>query len=160
MRTVCLAALVLLGGVAAAHDEEHRPTIRQMGYLTGVWVESRNGVTVEEHWVGPVGGVMAGISITHSDRLGAATRIEFMSIEERAGTLVFTARPDGAEPTEFRLKESDNGIATFENAAHDFPQRITYEIAGEDLDILNARIDGVVDGENRTMSWSYRRMAR
>lgn len=153
-----LSAALALGlvGHAFAHGDEHRPTIRQMGYLTGDWVHAADGVTIEEHWVGPVGGVMAGLAITHSDRPGAATRIEFMSIEERDGTLVFTARPGGAQVTEFRLTESDNGIATFENPQHDFPQRITYAIDGGELETLVARIEG----GGREIEWRYARMAR
>mgnify|MGYP006972342787 CR=1 FL=1 len=154
-----LAAVALVGG-AYAQDDEHRATIRQMGYLAGDWAETRNGVTVEEHWVGPVGGVMAGVTITHSEKPGAKTRIEFMSIVEKDDTLVFIARPDGQPPTEFRLKEADNGIATFENPDHDFPQRVIYEIAGEDLNELKARIEGTIDGKSRAMDWSYKRLPR
>ncbi len=158
MRLAMIAAASLIG-LAAAADEHGTPTIAQMGFLTGDWVETRNGFTTEEHWVGPVGGVMAGIAITHSDKAGKKTRIEFMSIVERDGTLVFIARPDGQDGGEFTLKTSDNGIATFENAAHDFPQRITYEIAGDDLDTLKARIEGTVNGKERAMDWTYSRVA-
>lgn len=155
-----ILAAATMAGVALAHDDEHQATIRQMGYLAGDWIETRNGVTVEEHWVGPVGGVMAGVSITHSEKLGSKTSIEFMSIVEKDGTLVFIAQPGGQAPTEFPLKEADNGIATFENPDHDFPQRIIYEIAGEGLNELKARIEGTIDGKARSMDWSYKRLPR
>lgn len=154
MKRLMLTA-VFLAGIATAADDEHRTTIRQMGFLTGDWIETRNGVTVEEHWVGPVGGVMAGMTITHSDKPGSTTRIEFMRIVERDGTLIFIAQPDGQPPAEFPLLEGENGIATFENQAHDFPQRITYEISGDNFDVLKARIEGTIDGNRRTMAWTY-----
>ncbi|MFT3808383.1 MAG: DUF6265 family protein [Micropepsaceae bacterium] len=158
MRTLVLAAaLVACAGPALADDDdEHMPNIRQMGFLTGAWSQTIDGITTEEHWVGPIGGVMAGVSITHSDKPGFQTSTEFMSIVESGGTLVFIARPGPEAPTEFRLKESDNGIATFENEDHDFPQRITYEIDG-DMDVLKARIEGVSEGRTRAMEWTYRR---
>lgn len=159
MRLAMIAAAGLIGLAAAADDEHGALTIARMGFLAGDWSQTRDGVTTEEHWVGPVGGVMAGIGITHSQKPGAKTHIEFMSIVERDGTLVFIARPEGQEGGEFTLKESDNGLATFENTAHDFPQRITYEIAGE-FDMLNARIDGTINGEARAMTWSYTRVPR
>ena len=154
-----LIAAAMLTGLAAAADDEHRVTIRQMGYLAGDWTETTNGVIVEEHWVGPVGGVMVGMTITHSEKPGAKTRIEFMRIVEKDGTLVFIAQPDGQPRAEFRLKEANNGIATFENLAHDFPERITYEIAGEQLNQLKARIEGTIDGKPRSMDWTYSKVA-
>ena len=158
MRQVMIAA-ILLAGIAAADEDEHKASIRQMGFLTGDWSQTKDGITTEEHWVGPVGGVMAGVSITHADKPGFETRMEFMSIIERDETLVFIARPGPGAPTEFTLKEADNGIATFENAGHDFPQRVTYEIAGENLEVLKARIEGTIEGETRSMDWEYQRQA-
>ena len=152
-----IAAAALITGLAAAHaDDEHKPSIRQMGFLTGSWSQTSDGVTTEEHWVGPTGGVMAGVTITYSDKPGFKTRTEFMSVIERDGTLVFIARPGPGAPTEFVLKEWDNGIATFENPDHDFPQRISYEIDG-DLNTLKARIDGTIDGRAETIAWTYHR---
>ncbi len=155
-----MIAIVMLSGIAAAEEDEHRATIRQMGYLTGDWTETKDGVTTEEHWVGPVGGVMAGMTITHSSKPGAATRIEFMRIVLKDDTLVFIAQPDGHPPTEFRLTEGDNGIATFENLENDFPQRITYEITGDNMDVLNARIEGTIDGQQKAIDWSYEKIRK
>lgn len=157
MRNLIITAALFASLTPAMADDEHTPNIRQMGFLTGAWTQTKDGVTTEEHWVGPIGGVMAGVTITHSDKVGFQTQTEFMSIIESGGTLVFIARPGPEAPTEFRLKESDNGIATFENPEHDFPQRITYEIAGENLDELKARIEGTADGQPGSMEWTYKR---
>lgn len=159
MRNLIITAALVASLTPATAEDEHTPNIRQMGFLTGAWTQTKDGVTTEEHWVGPIGGVMAGVTITHSDKVGFQTQTEFMSIIESGGTLVFIARPGPEAPTEFRLKESDNGIATFENASHDFPQRITYEIGGENLDELKARIEGTADGQTRSMEWTYQRKA-
>lgn len=158
VRAIALAG-IMISGVAVAEEDEHRASMLQMSFLTGDWIEARAGRTVQEHWLGPVGGIMAGFTVTHSDKPGAKTAIEFMSIEEMDGKLTFIARLDGAPPTAFPLKEADNGYAVFENPDHDFPQRITYELAGE-MDVLNARIDGTVDGKPMSVNWSYKKMAR
>ncbi len=158
MRTTLIAAIIL-AGIASADETDHKASIQQMGFLAGDWSETRDGKTVEEHWYGPVGGVMAGMTITHSDQPGARTTVELMSIEMIDGKLTFIARPEGQPATAFTLKEADNGIATFENLDHDFPQRVIYEIAGE-MDQLNARIEGTIDGKSQAMSWSYKKVTR
>jgi hypothetical protein len=44
----------------------------------------------------------------------------------------------------------------FENLAHDFPQRIIYSRAG---DQLTARIEGPMNGKPAAMEWRYRAAA-
>lgn len=158
MRLLTTIAAASLMGLAAAADEHGPATIRQMGYLTGAWEQTENGMTVREVWSEPTGSAMAGVSIAASEMPGKKTHMEFMSIVEKDGTLVFTARIDGQTPTDFTLKEADNGYAVFENPAHDFPQRIIYEIAGG-MDVLKARIEGTIDGKPRSVDWTYRRPA-
>ena len=45
----------------------------------------------------------------------------------------------------------------FENAAHDFPQRVGYRVAGGDS--LLAWIEGTRDGQVRRIEFPYRRVA-
>jgi hypothetical protein len=52
------------------------------------------------------------------------------------------------------LKPGPAGEATFENLAHDFPQRIIYRKCGDDL---CARIEGMMDGRLEAMAWRYSR---
>ncbi|BCW88980.1 hypothetical protein sos41_21340 [Alphaproteobacteria bacterium SO-S41] len=151
------AALAAFAGGANAEDEHGGPPkIVQMSFLTGNWREVKDGKTTEEHWIGPVGGLMAGTTITYSD--GAKTTVELMTIEVRDNTFVFVARLDGQPTTVFTLKEADNGYAMFENPDHDFPQRVIYTFNGEDT--LNARIEGTMDGKEAAMEWHYTRIAK
>jgi hypothetical protein len=55
---------------------------------------------------------------------------------------------------EFKLKESGDQRIVFENAAHDFPQRILY---WRDGDELMARIEGTVKGKERSEAWRFTR---
>jgi len=154
-----LIAAMLLTSMAAADELDHKASIQQMTFLAGAWAETKDGVTVEEHWVGPVGGIMAGLMITHSSKVGAKTSVETMTIEIVDEKLVFMARLAGQPPVSFTQKKADNGIITFENLEHDFPQRVTYEIAG-DMAHLIARIDGTVDGKPQSVSWTYKKIAQ
>lgn len=160
-KTLIAAALAVAGfAVSAAHEDEHGSPFVQVSFLTGDWIQSEGGKTVEEHWAGPAGGVMAGSTITYADgdATGAGTTIEFMSIVQQDGRAVFVARLGDQPPVAFPLKESDNGYLVFENPAHDFPQRIIYTYGGDDT--LDARIEGVIDGKAQSMEWRYTRMKR
>lgn len=158
MKTVAFAAaLAAFAGGASAEDEHGGPPkIVQMSFLTGDWREVKDGKTTEEHWIGPVGGLMAGTGVTYGD--AAKTDVEFMTIEVRDGTFVFVARLDGQPSTAFPLKEADNGYAVFENLAHDFPQRVIYTYGGDDT--LDAKIEGTMDGKAMSMEWHYTRIAK
>lgn len=152
---VALVAAMTSGAAAGEHDNP----FAQLGFLAGDWRQTTKGETVEEHWVGPIGGVMGGMTITYSDKADGKTKIEFMSVEQHDGKIVFVARLDGQPPTEFPLKESDNGYAVFENPEHDFPQRVIYSL-GNEAATLDARIEGKVNGEDAFAEWHYERIAR
>lgn len=147
------AALLMAAPVRAEHDN---PFI-QMSFLAGDWIEVGKDETVEEHWIGPIAGTMAGVAVTYTDARDARGRLEFMSIEQRDGKITFIARIGDDPPVAFPLKESDNGYALFENLANDFPQRVVYTYGGE-ADTLDARIEGSKDGKPRALDWHYVRM--
>lgn len=157
MRAILAAAcaMLLTAGVAAEHDNP----FAQMGFLAGDWRHVADGKTTEEHWVGPVGNVMAGMGITYAAPPVGKANVEFMTIELRDDKIAFVARIDGQPPTVFPLKESDNGYAVFENTGHDFPQRVIYRIGGDNFDQLEARIEGTIDGKEQSVEWRYRRIA-
>jgi hypothetical protein len=156
MKALVIAAAVTAWCASARAEDEHGgpPNIAQMSFLTGAWREVKDGKTTEEHWFGPVGGLMAGAGITVS--AAGKTSVEFMTIEVRDGTFVFVARLDGQPATAFPLKEADNGYAVFENPAHDFPQRVIYTYGGDDT--LDARIEGTIDGKPQAVDWHFQRV--
>lgn len=56
----------------------------------------------------------------------------------------------------FTLIQIHNGRYTFENASHDFPQRIIYHFSGADS--LHARIEGQVSGQVKSSDFRYSRV--
>jgi hypothetical protein len=105
-------------------------TIAQVDWIAGTW--SGQGGTaatapiVEERWTAAAGGAMLGVSRTTSRTTGVMTEFEFLCISERDGSLVYSAMPNAAAPTDFHLTKIDADSATFENPAHDFPKMIRY----------------------------------
>ena len=78
---------------------------------------------------------------------------EFLRIEEQQGVPVYLAMPNGRSPaTPFRLKTLERERVVFENAAHDFPQRILYWKEGA---ALRSRIEGTQNGKPASMEWTW-----
>lgn len=124
-------------------------------WLAGHWRSENAGRSTDEVWLAPAQGLMTGMSRTTG---GKRPFFEFVRIEQRADGLYYIAQPRGGAATEFRATKADADRIEFENAAHDFPQRIIYERRGEDE--LAARIEGSQDGKPREERWNYRRVSR
>lgn len=149
IKAAILTALALAGPAQAGPADD----VQALSWLAGSWRSEKDGVTVRETWMAPLGGAMAGVSQTN--RPGRPPNLEFMSIAAELAGATFTARLDGQPPTAFALKPGSDGEAVFENLAHDFPQRVIYRRCGEDL---CARIEGIVKGEPRSQDWRYTRV--
>jgi hypothetical protein len=139
-------ALLLMGQAAPP------PGVGALGWMSGRW-ESQNaqGRWTEESWSAPRGGLMLG----HS-RSGAGEQVrefEFLRIQAGPdGVPAYLAQPGGRPPVPFRLTAHDANSATFENPAHDFPQRIRYVRTGDTMVATISALDG-----SNAMSWTYRR---
>lgn len=139
----------------------------QLGWMAGCWeYRDSRGRLVEEQWSTPRAGVMFGYSRTTRARTGAAgdtllayetTRIH----EAPDGTLLFAANPSGQQPAAFYWRGEaatlDTAV-TFENSAHDFPQRVRYRHAGAAVDSLVARVEGTRNGTVRGIDFPYARV--
>lgn len=80
---------------------------------------------------------------------------EQVRILERGGRLVYAAAPSGQAPAEFQSVSVTDSSVTFENPAHDFPQRVLYRRIGGDS--LVARVEGLRAGRTRGVDFAYRR---
>lgn len=128
------------------------PGVTDLGWMSGRWeTVSAEGDWTEESWAPPRGGLMLGYS-----RSGAGERLrefEFMRIEAgEDGVPAYLAQPAGRPAVAFRLTAHDAGSATFDNPAHDFPQRIVYRRTGDTMVATISALDG-----SNAMSWTYRR---
>ena len=130
-------------------------SIGDLDWMAGCWVGGEGDRRVEEQWMAPAGGTMLGMSRTVA---GGKTRAyEFMRIEEADGRLVFVARPSGQEGVSFPSLTVSRERVVFENAAHDFPQRVIYVRQNDDG--LRGRIEGEADGEVQGVDFPMLRTA-
>ena len=148
------ASGALAQGPAAAAASAARPT-SALEWLAGCWERRAGERVIEEQWMAPRAGTLLGVGRT---TLGdSVVEHEFVRIYEAGDTLVYAAHPSGQAPAEFRAAPPRaGGVVTFENAAHDFPQRVIYRRAGPDS--LVARVEGTRRGVVRGVDFRYRRV--
>jgi hypothetical protein len=126
--------------------------VRALGWMAGAWFGDDDGIEIEEHWLPPKGGMLLGL---HRDVAPSGKAFfEYLRVVETPEGVVYMASPSGREATPFRLIETGERRAVFENPEHDFPQRILYWIDGE---TLHARIEGDTTEGVKSREWSYRR---
>jgi hypothetical protein len=146
MRIIFIAAawLATVGAAPAA-------SVGDLGWLSGAWVSRDGDKWTEEYWTPPRGSVMIGAGLSGKGR--KAEWFEHMRIAaDKDGALAFFAMPGGAPASRFPLVWAEKGEIVFENAAHDFPQRIRYRREGEALVTTISRIDG-----SKAQSWIFKR---
>ena len=144
-----LGAMLSMGSAHAGND------LSNLAWLAGCWQSGSGEMATAEHWLAPAGDTMIGVSRTV--RAGATVAFEYMQIRREAdGSLAFVAQPGGRPPTVFPLLSIAPHEAVFENTGNDFPQRIIY--ASTDGNRLDARIEGVRNGERRVVDFPMRRV--
>ncbi len=156
MKTIVAAASILLAGFAvamAALPSSRERGVDDLSWLAGSWLEVKEGVETEEHWIEPKGDLMLAVSRTVT-KSGKAS-FEFLRIAKTAAGFSYFASPGGAAPTEFPMVESSESKVVFENKKHDFPQRILYWL--DDKDVLHVRIEGPSGGKTTGQEWSLER---
>ncbi len=130
------------------------PEVASLGWMSGCWVMERNGVRIEEHWSKPAGELMPGYGRTL--RRGRPASFEQVRIEVREGQIQYVPIVGRQGPIAFTLKSSGDQQVVFENPAHDYPQRISYTRAGDEL---RARTEVLNESNPRPQNFLYKRIA-
>ncbi len=145
--------MLLVTSSSATAVRSSSSPIEQVAWLAGCWQRTNGNLTVEEQWMRPRGGTMLGMGRTV--RGDSTVEWEHLRIAPDGDTLVYHAIPSGQEPAEFRAISVSAEAVTFEDKAHDFPQRVIYRRAG--VDSLHARVEGVLRGQPRGIDFRYQR---
>ncbi|HEX6792171.1 MAG TPA: DUF6265 family protein [Candidatus Krumholzibacteria bacterium] len=147
-----LFLLVLLATTTAHSHGEERPLSR-LRWLVGRWENVRPRLVMDEAWLPAVGNTMMGVGrVVKSDSL---VTYEIVIIREVGSRFAYEAHPAGQETTTFMSTVVNDSTIIFENPAHDFPQRIGYQLVGPDS--LYAWIEGTVRGKVKRNEFPYQR---
>lgn len=131
-------------------------TLESMAWLAGCWANENGDAGSGEFWLPPAGGRMLGIGRVVRD--GRTVEYEFLELEATVdGELIYTATPSRQARAAFKATLQDRSSVTFENAAHDFPQRITYTRVEPGRMVV--RVDGDHQGKRRLFEYRFARSA-
>ncbi len=143
------AVLALIVALPAGADE---PSLAHLSWLAGCWHAADGEPGTAEQWTPLAGESMLGVSRTVVD--GRTVMFEFMRIApDDTGRVTFFAQPRGVAPTGFPAVSTTGTEVVFENATHDFPQRVSYRF--EAPATLRAHIEGVVNGKSRRIDYHF-----
>jgi hypothetical protein len=140
MRAAFLTGVVLILSSSAAQPTRlpaDPPTVSDLSWLQGIWQGRIGGRDFEAHYTGAEGGQILSASKYTED--GTPAGFEFERFEQRGDTLLLTPFPEGKSSVSFPmiLYDPQQRRAVFENLAHDFPTRISYQrVARNRLTIL------------------------
>lgn len=155
-RLVILVGFLIIIICFSVEAQERKPTIQSLTFISGCWEMSKAGnkTLVSEQWMSPVGNAMLGMSRTiRNDRLGTFEHLRI--VEDETGINYISKPSQNKEETSFKLVKWSENDATFENPAHDFPQRIIYKLTKPDT--LFARIEGTVNGKTNGVDFRMTR---
>jgi hypothetical protein len=134
------AVLALWAGSARAEDP--------LAWFDGTWCTPPGAEQTCERWGAPMGGVKAGTSQTVKD--GKSVVIELVTIDLNGPKAQVQVFMNGRPPVPFTETARTAESMTFENGAHDYPQRIRYWRDGALLRAEISKLDG-----SRPESWAY-----
>jgi hypothetical protein len=146
-----LSALTCVAAPLAA--QASRPSVARVSWLQGCWVGGVGLRAVEEQWSAPRGRAMMGMGRTF--RGDSLVEYELVVVRERDSSLIYVAHPSGQPSATFTVSQLTDSSVVFENAAHDFPQRVGYRRVGSDS--LVAHIEGTLRGLSRRIEFPYSR---
>ena len=130
------------------------PSFEKLAWIAGCWQGQMGSGVTQEQWMKPDGGSMLGMSRTVVN--GKTPFFEFLQIKRDGEDLVYLARPQGKEPTPFKLVKLNESAAVFENLQHDFPQRIAYQRQVDGS--LIATLEGEDKGKSKRVDFPMQRM--
>lgn len=126
-------------------------TLPMPAFLSGCWMEQKAERWTEECWTIARDGQMMGSARTGKDQ--KIDHWEWMRIErDEKGNPTFYASPKGVPASAFPAIRATATEIEWQNAAHDYPQRIVYRRTDQGIDAEISLIDG--SEPNR---WTYRR---
>ena len=149
MKKILIAVTAACILSAFIFKQEQRDVFSQLYSLQGTWkMQTKKGFIFEEwklvnkDYLQENGGMIKGNDTIINERV---------MLENKEGDIFYTSTvsdQNNKQPVAFSLSSSQNKIFVFENAAHDFPKRIVYELSSGDS--LHAWIDdGGVNAKTR-----------
>ena len=153
---IVLFTIVSFLFTAELFGQNSAPTLAQFDWLVGTWQrEAAKSVTVES-WHKLSEHTFEGLSVRISKATQDTVFSESLLLAEMGGELFYVAKvPENAFPIPFKLTTFDENQAVFENAGHDFPQKITY--LRHSATAMTVVVSGTENGQARQFEVKFQR---
>jgi Domain of unknown function (DUF6265) len=153
--TMPRAALVLLAlSASSPAAAQGAARVSSVSWLAGCLEMRRGDRVVEEQRMPDRAGTMVGMGRSVGPR--GLYDYELTVIQEEGSRLLYVAHPRRQPVATFVASVATADSVVFENAQHDFPQRVGYRRVGADS--VLAWIDGTSNGKKQRVEFPYRRV--
>lgn len=125
--------------------------------LEGKWLRSGEQAQQIEEWMYNADNEIWGRGYQLFDK--DTLYIEYLSIQPVNDTLSYLAKvrnENFGEIIRFPLYRQSDSMIEFFNPAHDFPNRITYQLKSDS--VLYVLVEGLEDGKSRSIEYDFRKM--
>lgn len=149
-----LFILLAMPFVATAQDST---PFKKLYTLQGTWTMNSNRGMLYEHWRLQDDSTLLGKSFKIAPA-GDTLVLEEVTLALRRQTIVYMPQVRGqnnGETVTFKLVSTTNDTYVFDNPAHDFPQRVIYELPKNDK--LHAWIEGMDKGSYRKSDYYFKK---
>jgi hypothetical protein len=135
-RMIILVKLVLIFLIVmpAVTTGQICATLDSLYWMLGEWQQDHGKKITTETWTKLSPSTYEGFGQTVLKSEDKITFIESLRIIEMSGEVFYLAKVSHNEfPISFKLSECSNNSVVFENANHDFPQKIVYQLSKDGL---------------------------
>ena len=160
MRKVILTACLLLIIINVSFAQQasfSTAAFKPLHGLTGLWKMDTQRGTLYEEWQVKNDNELTGRS--YKIRNNDTMVLEHVVISLQGNAIFYTPvvhNQNNEQPVPFKLISCTNNRYVFENAAHDYPQRVIYDLAS--TNDLQARIEGSKNGKETGSDFLYSRV--
>ncbi len=156
MKIITCSAVVLLLVSCQKKSQKNFDKLEKMNWLVGQWENKMPEGLLVENWKKENDSTFSGSSyfINAKDTVHS----ESIRLTQKEEELIYTATVTGQnddQPVDFKLTSDTENSFTFENPAHDYPQKITYKKV--DQNNLTATISGKQQGKESQESYPMKR---
>jgi hypothetical protein len=135
---------------------QQMPAMEKLHWLIGTWALEKK-VDTYEAWKITNDSTLTGRSykVNGSDTLVSET-VEIIRKQQEIWYIPTVSNQNEGKPVSFKLITHDPVKLTFENKAHDFPNRINYFKEGNHA--MHVWIEGMIDGHTKKVSFDMKRI--
>jgi hypothetical protein len=148
-----LLIMVMLSGFCQSQQQDIHKSFLDLHLLLGTWsMETERGMLYES-WQKMNDSTLMGKSYKVNGKDTVMT--EQVELVSRKGKIMYipTVEENNNKPVAFILVRLENRSYTFENKAHDFPQRIIYNLPQKNT--MHAWIEGNMNGQFKRSDFKY-----